>query len=241
MHKTLEGVQQSATPAIRGPLQVYLVVLALVLTVTAPSRLAQVIAAAMFLGLAIDAVGVRPLRWLSVPVFFLLPGLAIILVTTPGQAVVEVGPLTITHGGVETVLDTLTRSAASIVVLGFLIASTPVSTVIATLRRAGLPSVLVELLLYVYRAIGTVFVEAERMQTAAKARVGYYNRRAKIRTTKLIASTLFLRTIDRVTDLDEAMRARGYAGNAPATAEVESHGYGLSIGVLAVLLGVRVL
>lgn len=241
MHKTLEGVQQSATPAIQGPLQVYVVLAALGLTVTAPSRLAQVIAAAVFLGLAVDAVGITPLRWLSVPVLFLGPGLAIILITTPGQTLLGVGPLSITDGGVETALDTLVRSASSIAVLGFLIASTPISTVIATLRQAGLPAVLVELLLYVYRAIATVFVEAERMQTAAKARVGYYNRRATLRTTKLLASTLFLRTIDRVTNLDEAMRARSYAGNPPATAQVESRGHALSIGILAVLVGVRVL
>lgn len=241
MHETLEGVQQSATPAIQGPLQVYFVLVALVLTVTAPSRFAQLTAAVVFLSLAIDAVGVRPLRWLSIPVLFLGPGLVVILFTTPGQALFALGPLSITDGGVETALDTLSRSVASLLVLGFLIASTPVSTVITTLRRAGLPDVLVELLLYVYRAIATVFTEAERMRTAATARVGYYNRRATIRTTKLLAATLFLRTIDRVEHFDEAMRARGYAGEAPAASRVESHGYGLSVGIVALLVGVRVL
>lgn len=241
MHTTLEGVQQSATPAVRGPLQVYLVVGALGLTVTAPSRLAQVVTGIVFLALSIHAVGLRPLRWLTVPVVFLVPGAAVIMVGTPGQSLVGIGPLSVTDAGLETAIDTLVRSAASIVVLGFLIASTPVSTVILTLRRAGLPSVLVELLLYVYRAIATVFAEAERMRTAATARVGFRGFRATIRTTKLLASTLFLRTIDRVEGLDEAMRARGYRGRAPAAAQVDSQGYAIAVGVLAILVGVRLL
>lgn len=241
MHKTLEGVQQSATPAVQGPIQVYLVLIALGLTVTAPSRLAQATTAIVFLGLAIDAVGVRPLRWLSLPVLFLAPGLAVILVTSPGAPLFALGPLTVTTGGLETALDTLFRSVSSLVVLGFLIASTPVSTVVATLRRAGLPSVLVELLLYIYRGIATVFAEAERMRTAARARVGYANRRATIRTTKLLASALFLRTFDRMGTLGEALSARGYSGTPPAAATVESSGFGLSTAILTLLVGVRVL
>lgn len=240
MHKTLEGVQQSATPAIRGPIQVYLVLIALGLTITAPSRLAQATTAAVFLGLAIDAVGVRPLRWLSVPVLFLAPGVFVILVTRPGDVLFALGPLTVTDGGLETAIDTLCRSISSIVVLSFLIASTPVSTVVATLRRAGLPAVLIELLLYIYRAIAITFAEAERMRTAATARMGYRNRRVTIRTTKLLAATLFVRTFDRIGAFGEAMRARGYSGTPPAAATVESRGYRLSVGILALLVGVRV-
>lgn len=241
MHQTLEGVQQSATPAIRGPLQVYVVGLALVLTVTAPTRLGQAIAGSVFLLLAIDAVGIGPLRWLGLPVVFLLPGLAVVLVTAPGEAVLGLGPLSVTRAGIETALDTLVRSLSALSVLAFLIASTPVSTVIATLRRSGLPDVLVELFLYVYRAIATVFAEAERMHTAATARAGFRDRRTTLRTTKLLASALFVRTIDRVERLGESLRARGYAGEPPARAQVESGGYATAGGVLVVLAGVHLL
>lgn len=241
MHHTLEGVQQSATPAIRGPLQVYVVVLALALTVTAPTRLGQAIAGVVFFALAVDAVGLEPLRWLGVPVFFLLPGLVVILLTTPGEVVLGLGPLSVTDAGIGTALDTLVRSLASLAVLAFLIASTPVSTVIATLRRSGLPDVLVELFLYIYRAIATVFAEAERMHTAVTARAGFRNRRVTLRTTKLLATALFVRTIDRVERLDESLRARGYDGEPPARARVESGGYGYAVLVLAVLVGVHLL
>ncbi|MFB6085514.1 MAG: cobalt ECF transporter T component CbiQ [Halodesulfurarchaeum sp.] len=240
MHETLEGVQQTATPAIRGPLQVSLVLFALGMTITAPSRLAQMATAAVFLGLGIDAVGVRPLRWLSVPVVFLAPGVFVIMVTRPGNVLFALGPLSVTHGGLDTAIDTLSRSISSIVVASFLIASTPISTVIATLRRAGLPAVLVELLLYIYRGIAIVLAEAERMRTAATARLGYRSRRTTLRTTTLLASSLFVRTFDSIGTLGEAMRARNYSGSPPAAAAVESRGYGLAAAVALFLVGVRV-
>ncbi|AOW81003.1 cobalt ECF transporter T component CbiQ [Halodesulfurarchaeum formicicum] len=241
MHTTLEGVQQSATPAIRGPLQVYVVVFALGLTLAAPTRLGQAVAGLCFLGLTIDAVGVGPLRWLGVPVFFLAPGLAVVLVTAPGAVLYELGPLTVTDTGLQTALDTTVRSLATLSILAYLIASTPVSTVVLTLRKAGLPDVLVELFLYVYRAIATVMAEAERMHTAATARAGFGNRRATLRTMKLLASALFVRTIDRVEALDESLRARCYDGEPPAQAHLESEGYGYALGVLVLLVGVHLL
>lgn len=241
IHQTLEGLQQSATPAIRGPLQVYVVGFALALTVTAPTRIGQAIVGAVFFALAVDAVGLGPLRWLGVPVFFLVPGLAVVLITVPGEPVLGLGPLLITDTGIRTALDTLVRSLSSLSVLAFLIASTPVSTVIVTLRRSGLPDVLVELFLYVYRAIATVFAEAERMHTAATSRAGFKNRRTSLRTTKLLTSALLLRTIDRFERIDESLRARGYAGEPPTQAQVESGGYAYAVGVVAILVGVHLL
>lgn len=241
MHQTLEGVQQSATPSIRGPLQLYVVLGALALAITAPTRLGRAITTVLFLGLTVDAVGLKPLRWLGVPVLFLAPGLLVVLVTIPGETVAQWGPLVVTDAGIGTAAETGTRSLATLSILVFLVASTPISTVISTLRRWGLPPVLVELFLYVYRAIASIMVEAERMRTAAKARVGFRNRRVALRTWKLLVGALFVRTIDRVKRLDESMRARCYAGEPPAKAEVESEGYPVAIGVLAVLVGVHLL
>ena len=100
---------------------------------------------------------------------------------------------------------------------------------------------LVELFLYVYRAIAAVLVEAERMHRAATARVGFRNRRVALRTWRLLAGALFIGTIDRVTRLDESMRARCYVGEPPAEARVKSEGYWYALAVLVVLLGVRLL
>jgi len=174
-------------------------------------------------------------------VLFLAPGLLVVLVTIPGETVAQWGPLVVTDAGIGTAAETGTRSLATLSILVFLVASTPISTVISTLRRWGLPPVLVELFLYVYRAIASIMVEAERMRTAAKARVGFRNRRVALRTWKLLVGALFVRTIDRVKRLDESMRARCYAGEPPAKAEVESEGYPVAIGVLAVLVGVHLL
>jgi cobalt/nickel transport system permease protein len=241
MHRTHWRLQQSATPAISGPLQVYLVFGALVLTATAPTRLGQAVAGTVFLALTADAVGLGPLRWLSVPVAFLGPGLLVVLVTVPGEPIAALGPVSVTDAGVSTALDTLTRSLSMLAILAFLVSSAPIPTVIGTLRRTGLPKILVELLLYVYRAIALVLTEAERMHRAATARVGFRNRRATLRTTKFIASTLLVRTMDRVEHFDEALRARGYDGHPPAARQLESAGHGHAALVLAVLIGVHLL
>lgn len=239
MHTTLEGVQRSATPAISGPLQIAVVLLALGLTLTAPTRLSQTVALLSFLGLSVQAVGLKPLRWLSVPVAFLLPGVAVILLATPGRALLTAGPLTVTDAGLQTAGDTLVRSLSALAIMTFLVATTPVPTVLATLRRAGLPDVLVELFLYVYRAIASLMASAERTHTAATARLGYRTRRGALRTASLVAANLFVRTIDRVQRVDEAMRARAYAGEPPGATVLESHGYPYAVAVLALLVGVR--
>jgi cobalt/nickel transport system permease protein len=241
MHRTLEGVQQSATPAIGGPLAVAVALSALVATLLAPSRLGQVVVGAVFLALTVDAVGLRPLRWLGVPVAFLVPSLAGVLVSVPGTALLGLGPIAVTDAGLHTAIDTGVRSLASLSVLSFLVGTTPVSTVVLTLRRAGLPAVLIELFLYVYRAIATLLSEAQRSYRAATLRGGFRSRRVALRTTKLVSAALFVRAIDRVSQLEESMRARCYAGEPPASAAAESKGHAVAVGILALLVGVQFL
>jgi cobalt/nickel transport system permease protein len=241
MHRTLEGVQQSATPVIGGPLAVAVALSALVATLLAPSRLGQVVIGVVFLALTVDAVGLRPLRWIGVPVAFLVPSLAGVLVSVPGSAVLGLGPIAVTDAGVHAAIDTGVRSLASLSVLSFLVGTTPVSTVVLTLRRAGLPAVLVELFLYVYRAIATLLSEAERSYRAARLRGGFRNRRVAMRTTKLVSAALFVRAIDRVSQLEESMRARCYAGEPPARAAAESRGYVAAVGIAVLLVGVQFL
>ena len=125
--------------------------------------------------------------------------------------------------------------------LSFLVGTTPVSTVVLTLRRAGLPAVLVELFLYVYRAIATLLSEAERSYRAARLRGGFRNRRVAVRTTKLLLAALFVRAIDRVSQLEESMRARCYAGEPPARAAAESRGHVAAVGIAVLLVGVQFL
>ena len=241
MHDTFEGIQRSATPVIRGPLKVYVVLLALLVTVTAQSTATHAVATVLFLGMSIDAVGVRPIRWFGVPLAFLLPGIAIILVGTPGEPVAAWWLLSISTAGVETATLTLTRSVASLSILSFLVLSTPVPAVVHSLRRLPLPPIIVELFLYVYRGIQVMVDEATRMHTAANARLGYRNWRTTYRSTKLMAATMLVKAFDRIERMSDSMRARNYDGKFPVAEGFESAGHWYAIVVLGLLLAVTLL
>ena len=241
MHHTFEDVQRSATPLVRGPLKVYLVLVALVVTVSAGNVLSHAVAGILFLGLTIHAVGIGPIRWMGVPVLFLVPGLAIILVFTPGDPLATWWVFDITDAGVQTATATLSRSLASLAILSFLVASTPVPAVVTAIRNLRVPSIIVELFFYVYRAIQVLLDEAMRMRTAARARAGFGSRRATYRNTKLIASTVLVRAFDRIERFGDALRARNHDGTLPVHSGFENAGFGYAIAIIVLLLVVRLL
>ena len=239
MHHTFEEIQRSATPLIDGPLKIYLVLVALVLTVSTQSVLAHGVAVVLFGGLALHAVGTGPIRWVGLPVTFLLPGIAVILVVTPGEPVMGWWLISVSASGIATATETLSRSVAALAILSFLVLSTPVPAVVTTIRRLPVPTIVVELFVYIYRAIQVLFDESIRLRTAATARAGFNSRRSTYRTVKLIASTLLVRAFDRIERLGDAMRARNYDGRLPVADAFESTGHGYAVTIVGILLVVR--
>ncbi|MDR5673752.1 cobalt ECF transporter T component CbiQ [Halalkaliarchaeum sp. AArc-GB] len=236
MHETLERVQVTSSPAIDGPLKVYVALLALALAVASPVRTTQVACVIAFTGLAYHAAGSHALRLFAVPVTFLVPGLAVVLIVTPGgETLAEFWFVSVTESGIETALNTGLRSLASLSVLGFLVSTTPVPELFAALRRLRLPAFVVEMSLLVYRGIQLLLEEADRLRAAAAARLGFLDRGTTVRSTKLIAGSLLVRSLDRAERLDDAMQARGYDGRMP-TGEYNSCGHGYAAVVLGALI-----
>lgn len=235
MHHTIEEIQRSATPLVRGPLKIYLVLGALLLTITANSWRTHGVAMILFGLFTIHAVGIGPARLVGLPILFLIPGIGIILAFTPGDPVLSWWFISITDAGVATAMDTFSRSVTALTILAFLVLSTPVQTVVSTMRKFRVPTVVVELFLYVYRAIQVLFDEAVRMRTAATARAGFRTRRTTYRSTKLIAATLLVRTFDRIERFSDSMRARNYDGTLPVAQDFVSSGYPYAVGTLGIL------
>ncbi len=241
MHRTLESVQVASRPAIDGPLKVYVSLLALVLVVASPNEATRLGALTSFSALALDAAGRHYLRLLGPPVAFLVPSLVVILaVTGGGEVVVRVWLLEVTAEAVETAATTGLRSLAALSVMAFLVLSTPVPELFAALRRLRVPAFVVDLSLFVYRGIQILLVEADRLRTAAAARLGYVDRRTQVRTTKLVAGSLLVGSLERAERVDEAMRARCYDGRMP-TVERTNEGYAPAAVVLGVLAATVVL
>jgi cobalt/nickel transport system permease protein len=235
MHRTLEDVQVEATPAVEGPLRVYFVLAALVLTATTTRPSVYLVAVVALAAVSTHAVGRAYLTLLRYPLSFLLPSLLVIAVLTPGDTAFELRVLSVSHRGVEVATAAGLRSVASLSVLSFLALTTTVPQLVAALDGLRLPPPIVELLLLVYRGIQILVERATRLHTAARLRGGFASRRTLFRTTKHVAASLLVGSIDRAEAFGTAMESRNYDGRMPVP-DYESGGYvvvGLVLSLLA--------
>lgn len=238
MHHTLERIQVDATPAVTGPLRVYVVGAGLLLTATATQPAAFAVAILAFGVLTLHAVGRAYFAVLRYPLAFLLPSLALVAVVTPGTPVVELWGVSITTRGLDVAATTGLRAVASLTVLSFLVLTTTVPQLVAALDDLRLPAPVVELLLFVYRGIQVLVGESTRLHTAARLRGGFRSRRSLFRTTKLVGASLLVSSLDRATAFGVAMESRNYAGRMPV-ASSESGGYAVAGVVVCALVAAR--
>jgi len=238
MHGTLERIQVDATPAVRGPLRVYFVGLALLLTATTTRPSVFAVATVTFAALSVHAVGRAYFGLLRYPLAFLLPSVALVAVITPGTPVAELWRLSVTTRGLETAATVGLRAVASLTVLSFLVLTTTVPQFVAALDDLRLPDPVTELLLLVYRGIQVLLAESARLHTAARLRGGFRSRRHLFRTTKLVSASLLVSAVERATAFGTAMESRNYAGRMPV-ATAKSGGYAVVGAVLIALVAAR--
>jgi cobalt/nickel transport system permease protein len=238
MHRTLERIQVDATPAVRGPLRVYFVGAALVLTATATGVGVFAAATVAFGALTLHAVGRAYVGLLRYPLAFLLPSVAVVAVITPGTPVAEVWRLSVTVQGLDTAATVGLRAVASLTVLSFLVSTTTVPQFVAALDDLRLPDPVTELLLLVYRGIQVLLAESARLHTAARLRGGFRSRRHLLRTTRLLSASLLVSALDRATAFGTAMESRNYAGRMPVST-TGNDGHAVVGAVLLALVAAR--
>lgn len=238
MHRTLERIQTDATPAVSGPLRVYFVGLALLLTATATRLGVFAVATVTFGALTVHAVGRAYFGVLRYPLAFLVPSVALVAVITPGTPVAELWRFSVTGRGLETAATVGLRAVASLTALSFLVLTTTVPQLVAALDDLRLPDPVTELLLLVYRGIQVLVAESARLHTAARLRGGFRSRRHLFRTTKLVSASLLVSALDRAAAFGTAMESRNYAGRMPVTTS-ENGGYGVVGAVLFALIAAR--
>ena len=233
-HTSLEQIQLTADSRIDGRLNAYFVFAALVLLLVAPSRLAYVGALACFVTLGLDAVGTDYLQVIRLPVYFLTPSLLLIALFTSGPTAAAIGPLSISWTGIDRSITTGLRSFGSVAILGYLIVTTTVPQLFAALRSLRCPQFVTEISLLTYRVIQILLDELSRLELAAMGRLGFRTRRTTFRTSKLLAFSVFLKSMSRAETLNDAMLARNYTGEMP-TARTTSRGHGYAAAVLTLI------
>ncbi|MGM9553296.1 MAG: cobalt ECF transporter T component CbiQ [Faecousia sp.] len=121
------------------------------------------------------------------------------------------GSLTVT-GGVVSMLTLMGKGVLALTASFLLIATTPIDTLCAALRKLHVPAILTTLLLLTYRYIGLMLEEVSVMSQAYSLRAPG-QKGIHISAWGSFLGQLLLRSIDRATELYHAMLLRGFQGN----------------------------
>lgn len=158
------------------------------------------------------------LTLMTVPaVFILLSCLAILVELAPapmGVLCLPVGGrfLCVTPQNQHLALRTLLRALGAVSCLYMLSLSTPVSRIIAQLRRVRVPAVVVELMYLIYRYLFVLLETHQQMVHASESRLGYRDARASVKTMLKNSLGLIFISLRRTSDMLAAMEARCYDG-----------------------------
>ncbi|MBF2067562.1 MAG: cobalt ECF transporter T component CbiQ [Calothrix sp. C42_A2020_038] len=118
----------------------------------------------------------------------------------------------ISYQGIIQVLTILTRALASLSCLYFVMLTIPFTELLQTLRRIGLPQILTELLLLMYRFIFVLLNTASELWTAQQARFGYRTFNSGMKSLALLVGQLLQRTIENYRQISLSNESRGFNG-----------------------------
>jgi len=152
--------------------------------------------------------------------------------------------LVVYAGGMTRGLELASRILGGMAVLLFFSLTTPLPELMRAARFFRCPPVLVELALIMYRYIFLLQEEGGRIRNAEKARLGFVDTRAAVRSSGILGGMLVLRTYERAERSFAAMRCRGYRGALTAVTPGRMRGFdwaALAVGMLllAGLLAMR--
>lgn len=118
----------------------------------------------------------------------------------------------VSRSGFYQALTIFTRAFASVSCLYFLMLTVPFTEVLQTLRRFKFPSLLIELLLLMYRFIFILWNTATDLSIAQKSRLGYRDFRIGIKSLALLVGQLLKRTLQKYSQFYLGLEARGMSG-----------------------------
>lgn len=194
------------------------VVLALAVATLPPHAWPQLVLLALVslmllaLGRVPVAVALTRLTW---PLALVLLASAALLVVTPGDPVVRMGPLTVTAQGADRFTGVLSRAMVALLPAVLLVSTTSFPQLLQGLRDLRVPAAVATALSLAYRLLYVTVDELERLQRAARSRnAGGGATRRRHLFAAMAAATLG-RAYDRAERTHAAMLARGFRGTLP--------------------------
>lgn len=153
---------------------------------------------------------------LRYPSLFLL-ALVLILPFVSGQNIVAtIGPIGIRQEGLEGALLISARFLAILTAGSVLFGTATMLTTIRSMRALGLPGLLADIVLLVFRYLHEIGSDLQRMQISMKLR-GFRGNRPSLRSLRIpawISGSMLVRSYERSEWVYKAMIMRGY-GHAP--------------------------
>jgi cobalt/nickel transport system permease protein len=140
------------------------------------------------------------------PVGFLLTGAASLLVQVDGHG------LALSPVGMAAAAGLIARSLAGLSCLLFLALTTPITDLLAGLRRLGVPREIVEIGMLMYRFLFLLADAALAMNNAQAARLGHSTGGRRMRSLGLLVANLLPRALDRARRLETGLATRGWEG-----------------------------
>jgi cobalamin biosynthesis protein CbiM/cobalt ECF transporter T component CbiQ len=200
------------------------------------------IAIALLVSLAATAGARIPVSsWLgvlSVPVSFaILTALGILLQVNHSSTGFSVG---LDWRGLPLAAGLLLRSVAAISCLAFIGWTTPLMEMIPVFQRLGIPAVLIDLALMIYRFLFVTATTLGEMRRAQSWRLGRADYRSRMRALSMLASGLFLRCVQRARRLEDGIESRGYQGRLWVLAPRHRASPGVIGGILALQAGLLI-
>ena len=171
--------------------------------------------ALVLLAAAVAGVGpARLARGLAIEVPFVL--FAVLLPFVAQGPRVEVAGVALSESGLVAAGGLLAKATLSVLAAVVLSATTEPRALLAGLERLRLPSLLVQILMFMIRYADVVGGELHRMRVARESRGFRGGRVSALRVLGPATGSLFVRCFERGERVHLAMLSRGYTGRLPA-------------------------
>ncbi len=157
-------------------------------------------------GLSLD----RWLRAVALPAGFIVAGVIGIALDWgdgPGPL-----PLTVSSASANEAGLVFLRSLAGTSAVILLGVTTPMVDLIALLRRLRVPAAVTDLMASMYRLVFDLLDTGRRLRQSQAARLGHDGLHRSVRSSGLVASAVFIRSVHRARRLQIGLDARGYDG-----------------------------
>ncbi len=200
-HDFLDRYSRLTSPVhrLRAPMKLIFALAILVAVVSIPASSSAVFVAILVFLLIVAVVSRIPWKFILGRLLLLEPfALGVALLTL------------LQHNGERIFLGIRLKSTLCLLTMILASNTTPFSEFLATLRSAGVPSILITVLALAYRYLFVLIDEGERIQRARRSRTFETSKRRNWYSLSTLIGELFVRSTERAERIYTAMTSRGW-------------------------------